>query len=228
MFSRWASPRAVCAWVKVDERKSGRSLDKAGGLALLLGLAAYGAAGTSSAQELVYTPINPSFGGNPFNADYLLGVATAQRPERERTEEEERELSETEQFARQLQSRLLSALSSSLVEAITGAPPGTTGEFVVGDQTIFFERSLSSIRLVITNNLTGEVTEIIVPVFNFNRPAGAPSQFGDGAASPMPGSSLAAAAPGKLGIAGATALEPQGPLDKPLLPKDVTSGDLVF
>jgi len=184
--------------------------------------AAFGlvAAGSASAQELVYTPINPAFGGNPFNADYLLGVASAQRPERERTEAEERQLSEAEQFARQLQSRLLSALSSSLVESITGADPGTSGEFVVGDQTIFFERSLTAIRLVITNNLTGEITEITVPVFSFAGSGGAP-------VGPSGLASAGALAP--LGQRqGATALEPQGPLDKPLLSENLTAGDLVF
>lgn len=127
-------------------------------------------AGPVAAQELVFGFKNPSFGGNPFYSDHLLAIATAQRPERPRDPSDTTELTEAEQFARQIQSRLLSALSSSLVEAITGSAPGTTGEFVVGDQTIFFERSLTTIRLVITNNVTGEATEIIVPVLNFNNP----------------------------------------------------------
>lgn len=127
-------------------------------------------ANPASAQELVFGFKNPSFGGNPFYSDHLLSIATAQRPERPRDESELAELTEGEQFARQLQSRLLSALSSSLVETITGSAPGTTGTFVVGDQSIFFERTLTQIRLVITNTLTGEITEIVVPVFNFNNP----------------------------------------------------------
>lgn len=36
--------------------------------------------GTASASELRYTPINPSFGGNPFNGTFLLDVAREQRP----------------------------------------------------------------------------------------------------------------------------------------------------
>src|SRR3546814_11621565 len=35
-------------------------------------------AGTASAQDMVYTPINPSFGGNPFNSSHLIGIANAQ------------------------------------------------------------------------------------------------------------------------------------------------------
>ena len=30
------------------------------------------------AQDIVYQPVNPSFGGNPFNSNHLLGIANAQ------------------------------------------------------------------------------------------------------------------------------------------------------
>lgn len=124
----------------------------------------------SYSQELRHEFTNPSFGGNPFNSSHLLGVATAQRPERKRSAEESQQLTEGELFARQIQSRLLSSLSSGLVEAITGADPGATGEFTVGDQTISFERTLTEIRVKITNADTGEVTDIVIPVLNFKNP----------------------------------------------------------
>lgn len=135
------------------------------GLKLSVGLVLAFGAGASEAQELSFKFTNPSFGGNPFYADHLLAVASAQRPEKP---SEDSGLSEGEQFARQIQSRILSALSSSIVEAITGSEPGTSGEFTVGDQTIFFERTLTEIRLTITDNVSGEVTVIVVPVFNFD------------------------------------------------------------
>ena len=37
-------------------------------------------AGGVQASELVYTPINPTFGGNPLNASQLQAVASAQKP----------------------------------------------------------------------------------------------------------------------------------------------------
>jgi curli production assembly/transport component CsgF len=155
------------------------------GLGLLLAAAAL--AGPVKAQELSFKFINPSFGGNPFYSDHLLGVATAQRPERPT---EDSGLSEGEQFARQIQSRILSALSSSIVEAITGSDPGTSGEFTVGDQTIFFERTLNEIRLTITDNVTGEVTTIVLPVFEFG---GNGSPFTPRGASGIPTPALAGA-----------------------------------
>ncbi|WP_224826159.1 curli assembly protein CsgF [Cognatishimia sp. MH4019] len=35
-------------------------------------------AGTAFAGDLIYRPINPAFGGNPNNFDYLLGTAQIQ------------------------------------------------------------------------------------------------------------------------------------------------------
>lgn len=195
--------------------------------AMFAAAAAVCAAGAADAQELTHKFINPSFGGNPFYSDHLLGVATAQRPERDRTEEEQRELSETEQFARQIQSRLLSALSSSLVEAITGSSPGTTGEFVVGDQRIAFERTLNEIRLTITNNSTGERTEIVVPVLNFNNPSGAPNSALASSSAPALGSSLSTLG-GDLVTSAGVRLG-SGSLDAgPLEPAGLTSGAPLF
>jgi curli production assembly/transport component CsgF len=36
------------------------------------------AAASARASELVYTPVNPSFGGSPLNGSWLLGSAAAQ------------------------------------------------------------------------------------------------------------------------------------------------------
>src|ERR1700712_676779 len=124
---------------------------------LLAALAAFAIAAPASAQELKFQFTNPSFGGNPFNSDHLLGIATAQRPEKKVDPASGTgELTEAQLFARQIQSRLLSALSSSVVEAITGSAPGTSGEFVVGDQRIAYERSLDAIKLTIFDDTTGE------------------------------------------------------------------------
>lgn len=136
-------------------------------------LAALAVAAPASAQELKFEFNNPSFGGNPFNSDHLLGTATAQRPERKSDGAGGNgQLTEAQLFARQIQSRLLSALSSSVVEAITGADPGTSGEFVVGDQRISYERTLTEIRLTIFDDSTGENTQIVVPVFTTNQTGG--------------------------------------------------------
>jgi curli production assembly/transport component CsgF len=116
-----------------------------------------------AAAEIVYQPTNPSFGGNPFNSSHLLGIANAQNTytdPRAQTSSSDADL-----FARQLQSRLLSALSSQITDAIFGANPQERGTITFGGQTISFVRTLESVQLAITNNDSGEVTNIEIPTF---------------------------------------------------------------
>jgi len=127
-----------------------------------IGLSIVGSA--AAAQDLVYEPVNPSFGGNPFNSAHLLGIANAQNDFRDpRTAATSN--SQADIFARQLQSRLLSALSSQIVDAIFGENPQERGTISFGGQTIDFTRSLESVTLNITNDETGEVTTIVIPSF---------------------------------------------------------------
>lgn len=114
---------------------------------------------TAFADELVYTPVNPSFGGNPFNSSHLLGVANAQNDyEALKTRE-----SQADQFVRMLQSRLLSSLASRVSDAILGENAQPTGEIVYGSQTVRWETLIDSIRLTIVDASTGGQTEIVIP-----------------------------------------------------------------
>ena len=114
------------------------------------------------AQDLVYTPTNPDFGGNPFNTQGLA-IANAQNKFKDPTAQSSE--SQAQIFAEQLQSRLLSALSSQIVDAIFGENPQQHGTISFGDQTITFDRGLDDVTLNITNNNSGEVTTIVVPTF---------------------------------------------------------------
>lgn len=115
------------------------------------------------AEDMVYQPINPSFGGNPFNSAHLLGIANAQNKFKDKSSGSGS--SEADIFARQLQSRLLSALSSQIVEAIFGENPQQQGTIEFGGQTIEFVRGLDQVTLTITNDESGEVTTIVIPTF---------------------------------------------------------------
>ena len=115
------------------------------------------------AQDMVYQPIDPSFGGNPFNSAHLLGIANAQNNYKDPSAQQSN--SQADVFARQLQSRLLSALSSQIVDAIFGENPQESGTISFGGQTINFVRSLTEVTLTITDDGTGEVTTIVIPTF---------------------------------------------------------------
>lgn len=121
------------------------------------------AASAASAQDMVYQPIDPSFGGNPFNSSHLFGIANAQNGYADPNSRTA--TSQADIFARQLQSRLLSALSSQIVDAIFGENPQESGVISFGGQTITFIRTLSEVTLTIIDNETGEETEIIIPTF---------------------------------------------------------------
>ena len=114
---------------------------------------------SASAQELVFEPINPSLGGNPFNSSHLLAVANAQNdyepPSRGGT-------SDVDRFIRSLQGRLLSSLSSQVANAIFGEDAQESGRIVFGDQVIEFLRTLDGVQLTITN-ADGSTTVITVP-----------------------------------------------------------------
>lgn len=131
-----------------------------------------GAVTSGAAQDLVYRPINPSFGGNPLNSSHLLGIASAQRTATARDAVRPGTgqpgttppgQTDADLFVRQLQGRLLSALAAEVTNAIFGSDPQESGLVTFGTTTVTFERTAEQIRLVIADNLEGTVTEIIVP-----------------------------------------------------------------
>jgi curli production assembly/transport component CsgF len=128
-----------------------------------LAAAAFVVAVPVAAQDVVYRPISPTFGGNPFNSNHVLGVANANNNTRDPRATTSN--SQADIFARQLQSRLLSALSSQIVDAIFGDNPQEQGTISFGGQTIEFFRSLDEVTLIIRNDETGEETRIVVPLF---------------------------------------------------------------
>ena len=115
---------------------------------------------TANASELVYKPINPNFGGNPFNDGILLGTANAQN----KFERDREEIDPTEQFARSLQSRLFSGLARQVEQAIFGDDPQDSGVFTVGSQQVEFVRGVEVISIEISNLDDGSSTVIEVPV----------------------------------------------------------------
>lgn len=113
-------------------------------------------------SNITFKPINPSFGGNPFNDGHLLATANIQN--KYTAKREERDLSE--QFVRSLQSRLYRSLATQVQDAIFGDDPQDSGTFLVGDQQVSFVRGLEVITLEISNLDDGSTTVIEVPVLN--------------------------------------------------------------
>jgi curli production assembly/transport component CsgF len=113
-------------------------------------------------QDIAYTPVNPSFGGSPFNSSHLLGIAGAQKPEKARAASTES--TQSELFLRQLQSRLLSALAGQVTDSIFGDNPQDHGTISFGNQLVTFERGLDTVVLTVVDLAAGTTTEIEIPI----------------------------------------------------------------
>jgi curli production assembly/transport component CsgF len=114
------------------------------------------------ATELVYTPVNPSFGGNPLNGSYLLNSATLQDRNKDpdaRSSSPYSSQSALERFSSQLESRLLSQILSNIEDGNAGSL--TTDQFIVN----ILDDS-GNLTVQITDRITGEISEIIVNGLN--------------------------------------------------------------
>lgn len=135
-------------------------------------------AGPALAADLVYTPVSPSFGGNPLNSTHLMATANAQRDATASDAIDDMlggggttgtgtgtdtGNNDADLFVRQLQGRLLSALAGQVTDAIFGDNPQDSGTVIFGDTQVEFNRSLTSIDLTITDFTDGSVTTISVP-----------------------------------------------------------------
>ncbi len=117
----------------------------------------------AEAQELVHRFINPSFGGNPFYSEHLLGIANIHRPD-EPEEPAEPAPTDEELEAERLRARFITQLSSEIRSRIENAKPGETGQFELGDQRISFTRTATQTEIVFLNGRTGETNRVIIPV----------------------------------------------------------------
>lgn len=126
------------------------------------------ASSSAYAQDLVYEPINPSFGGNAFNSAHLLAIANAQNDYEQAVDDTGS--SDLDRFVRSLQSRLLSSLSGQVADAIFGEDAQERGTIIFGDQTISFERTLDGIQLTITDG-DGNTTVITIPTLLVDDPS---------------------------------------------------------
>lgn len=121
----------------------------------------------ASASPLVFAFLNPSFGGSPFNGQWMLAQAEAQNKHMEKTkpfEMPERDV--VADFKESLNRQILYKLSSRIVNAAFGEEGLEPGHYDLDDYTIDITTSLlDGIRLTITDRLIGGQTIIEVPYY---------------------------------------------------------------
>jgi curli production assembly/transport component CsgF len=132
----------------------------AGGLALALA----GIVRPARATELVYTPVNPNFGGSPLNGATLLSQAQAQNKAKDPDADQQNKQSALDQFNDSLQRAVLGRLASALTASIIGPNgqlvPGTveTGDFMIS----IVDLGGGTLQVTTTDKVTGASTSFEV------------------------------------------------------------------
>lgn len=115
------------------------------------------------AQDFVYRPINPAFGGSPINYSWLLNSASAQN-----LYQDDQDFGFGDdplmEFQRSLQRRIIRELTESIIEKRFGKIDlSKGGSFAFGNFTIEVVPGPSGINIIIQNLATGEQTTITIP-----------------------------------------------------------------
>jgi len=128
---------------------------------LSMALALFCSAATAFAEQIVYRPINPSFGGSPSNASGLLANANAQNNFKDPAAVNAlKKLTPLQQFQQNLQQFVLNRIAASVTGSIIGANgtliPGTinTTDFTIQVVSL----GGTALKIITTDKNTGQVT----------------------------------------------------------------------
>ncbi len=115
------------------------------------------------AQQFSYKPINPAFGGDTFNYQWMLSSATAQNKLTAPTNKRDQE-SELQKFGSSLNKQLLSQISRLLLQQqLGGLNFGQEGTFTYGTLNVEIYQSDEGLVINILDTSNGEETQVIVP-----------------------------------------------------------------
>lgn len=116
----------------------------------------------TTAQDLVYKPINPAFGGDTFNYQWLLSSAQAQNQFKDPDAGLD-ELSDLDLFEQSINSQLYSKITSQLFKDQFGEGELQEGRYTFGNLAVDIYPSEAGLVIKILDTSTGEQTQIIIP-----------------------------------------------------------------
>jgi curli production assembly/transport component CsgF len=119
------------------------------------------------AQDFVYQPKNPAFGGNPYNYSWLMSSAQAQNDIKEASSSAYSPYSTDplKDFTESLNRQILSQLSRQIVARQFGENALSAGTYVLGDYQIEVGDQADGLNITILDNKTGSQTTVSVPYF---------------------------------------------------------------
>lgn len=123
---------------------------------------------TAFSQQLIYKPINPAFGGDTFNYQWLLSSAQAQNTLEETGGGRAGALggsNSLDDFESNLNRQILNQLSREVIDEIFGEGSLQDGEFEFGTLQINIASESDGVNIDILNSQDGSRTNIIVPYY---------------------------------------------------------------
>lgn len=114
------------------------------------------------AQDLVYKPKNPAFGGDTFNYQWLLSSAESQNKLKDDAVDTDKK-SEIDKFIDNLNSQLLNQVSRSLFTQQFGNNGISEGTYTFGSLSVDVYPSDGGLTISILDTTTGEQTQVIIP-----------------------------------------------------------------
>lgn len=132
---------------------------------LLLSLFFFGLLSFCAAQDLVYKPKNPAFGGDTFNYNWLLSSAQVQDLLEDPDAIDRTQRSAVDDFSESLNRQLLSQLSRQLITNQFGEDGLEDGNYTFGNFQVDVTTTIEGLVINILDTGLGEQTQVIVPFF---------------------------------------------------------------
>ena len=114
-------------------------------------------------QQLVYKPVNPAFGGDTFNYQWLLSSASAQNQFDNKDGTGITNSGSLSNFADSLNRQVLSELSRKLFQDQFGSGGVQAGNYMFGSLYLQITNTAQGMMISILDTNTGEQSEIVIP-----------------------------------------------------------------
>lgn len=118
-------------------------------------------------QDLVFRFINPAFGGDSFNYQWLLSSAEAQNKFTESDQSQFGQFSDDPlaDFENSLNKQILNRLSKEIVDSQFGEEELSEGSYVIGNYQIDIGDSDGGLSIVILDLSSGDQSTIFIPYY---------------------------------------------------------------
>jgi len=116
-------------------------------------------------QQLVYKPVNPAFGGDTFNYQWLLSSANAQNPFDEKNDYSNLldRVNSLDSFTQSLNRQILSELSRKLFDEQFGDGNIKPGNYLFGSLYLQITNTNQGLLINILDTSNGDQSEIVIP-----------------------------------------------------------------